>query len=94
MRADQVIIRPVLSEKTNALREENKYVFQVDARVNKIQVMDAVRELFNVHPVRCNVSTVKSKPRRVRYKAGRTATWKKAVVKLAPGETIEVFEGA
>ncbi len=94
MRADQVIIRPVLSEKTNALREESKYVFQVDPRVNKIQVMEAVRELFKVNPVRCNISTVKSKPRRVRYKSGRTATWKKAIVKLSPGETIEVFEGA
>ena len=64
------------------MREAGKYVFKVDTRANKIQVMDAVRRLFDVHPVACNIMTVKGKPKRVRYRKGYTATWKKAVVTL------------
>ncbi|MFO7782703.1 MAG: 50S ribosomal protein L23 [Spirochaetia bacterium] len=94
MDADKVIIEPVLTEKANALRETNQYVFRVDARANKIQIKSAIRELFGVHPVACNVLNVSRKPKRVRYKQGFTASWKKAVVTLSPGETISIFEGA
>lgn len=94
MDADKVIIEPVLTEKANALRETNQYVFRVDARANKIQIKSAIRELFGVHPVACNVLNVSRKPKRVRYKQGFTASWKKAVVPLSPGETISIFEGA
>jgi large subunit ribosomal protein L23 len=89
-----VLIEPVLSEKTNALREEGKYVFRVDARADKIMVKEAVRRIFKVHPVSCTIINVKAKPKRQRNKSGYTATWKKAVVRLAPKETIAVFEGA
>lgn len=91
---DQVIIAPVVTEKTNILRERGTYVFRVDARANKPQVMMAVRQLFNVHPVGCNVLIVKGKPKRQRYKLGITAKWKKAIVTLRPGEKIAQFEGA
>ncbi len=95
MDADKVIIEPVLTEKTNELRESSKYIFRVDSRANKIQIMDAVYKLFNVHPVSCNVINVKSKPKRLRYREeGKTATWKKAIITLVPGEKISIFEGA
>lgn len=94
MNHDAVIIEPVLSEKTNTLREEGKYVFKVDARASKIQIKEAVRVLFKVDPVSCNVMWVKAKPKRLRYRSGYTATWKKAIVRLKAGETIPLFEGA
>ena len=59
---DQVIIEPVLTEKANVLREQNRYVFRINPRANKIQVIEAVRTLFDVHPVKCNIINVKGKP--------------------------------
>ena len=91
---DQVIIEPVLTEKTNVLREQNKYVFRVDPRANKIQVIEAIKDLFDVHPVKCNIINVKGKPKRVRYRKGYTASWKKAVITLPESEKIALFEGA
>jgi large subunit ribosomal protein L23 len=93
MTVDQVLIEPVLSEKATVLREENKYVFRVHPDANKFQIKDAVNKLFGVKVVDCTVMNVYGKMKRVRYRAGRTSTWKKAIVKLAPGETIKVFEG-
>ena len=93
MSPDQVIIEPVLTEKTNALRESGQYVFRVNPRANKVEIKNAVRQLFGVHPVRCNVSVVKGKPKRARFQRGYTATWKKATVTLAEGESIAAFEG-
>lgn len=92
--ADQVIIAPVVTEKSNIMREVGKYAFRVDARANKPQIMQAVRQLFDVHPVSCNVMKVKGKPKRQRYALGKTAQWKKAVVTLRAGEKIAQFEGA
>jgi large subunit ribosomal protein L23 len=91
---ESVLIEPVLSEKANAMREEGKYVFRVDARATKTMIKEAVRRMFKVHPVSCSIVNVKAKPKRQRNRAGYTATWKKAVVRLAPKETIAVFEGA
>jgi large subunit ribosomal protein L23 len=90
---NSILIEPVLSEKTNALREEGKYVFKVDPRANKTMVKEAVRRIFNVHPISCTMSNVKAKPKRQRGRPGYTATWKKAVVRLSPNETIAMFEG-
>ena len=92
--AEQVILAPVVTEKTNIMREAGKYVFRVDSRANKPQIMLAVRELYAVHPVDCRVMRVKGKPKRQRYQLGLTAQWKKAVVTLRPGEKIAKFEGA
>ncbi|MBL8966275.1 MAG: 50S ribosomal protein L23 [Spirochaetaceae bacterium] len=94
MEYDSILIEPVLTEKSNVLRESGQFVFRVDARADKIQVMEAVRRMFQVHPVSCNMINVKSKPKRLRGRPGRTSTWKKAIVRLAPGETIKIFEGA
>lgn len=94
MEYDSILIEPVLTEKSNTMREVGQYVFHVDARADKTQVMEAVRRMFNVHPLDCKIINVKSKPKRLRGRAGRTATWKKAIVRLAEGEKIAVFEGA
>ncbi len=94
MDADQIIIEPLLTEKTNRLRESHMYAFRVDPRANKIQIRAAVRELFDVHPTDCHVINVKRKPKRVRYRKGYTASWKKAVVTLPANESIGIFEGA
>jgi large subunit ribosomal protein L23 len=90
---DRILIEPVLSEKANILREEGKYVFKVDPRATKIQIKEAVRRLFNVHPVSCTVMVVGGKPKRQRNRAGYTSTWKKAIVRLKKDEKIGVFEG-
>ena len=99
MRADQIIIEPVLSEKTNSAREGDikKYTFKVHMDSNKFQIRAAVKELFGVEPVDCNVMIVKGKPKYSRGKGGsilgNTGNWKKAVVTLAKGETIQAIEG-
>ncbi len=90
----QVIIRPVISEKSyNLIESEGQYTFQVDKRANKNQVKRAVEEAFDVRVEKVNTANVKSKPKRQGLTRGRTSTWKKAVVKLAEGERIELFEG-
>lgn len=94
MDADQVIIEPLLTEKTNQMREEHAYAFRVDSRANKLEIKKALETLFGVHPTQCRVVNVKGKPKRVRYRKGYTAGWKKAIVTLPPGESIGIFEGA
>ena len=90
---EKVLIEPVLSEKANGLREEGKYVFKVDPSATKIQIKEAVRKLFNVHPISCTVMVVGGKPKRLRNRAGYTSTWKKAIVRLPKDEKISLFEG-
>lgn len=94
MDADQIIIEPLLTEKSNRLREEQTYTFRVDPRANKLEIREALETLFGVHPTQCRVVNVKGKPKRVRYRKGYTASWKKAIVTLPPGENIGIFEGA
>ncbi|MBA3610584.1 MAG: 50S ribosomal protein L23 [Rubrobacteraceae bacterium] len=90
----QVIIRPVISEKSyNLIEGEGQYTFQVDRRANKNQIRHAIESAFDVSVAKVNTVNVKSKPKRQGLTRGRTAVWKKAVVKLGPGERIELFEG-
>ena len=93
MQYEDILIEPVLSEKANMLREEGKYVFKVAMSANKIQIKEAVRRLFNVHPISCNVMVVGGKPKRLRNRPGHTASWKKAIVRLPKDEKIGIFEG-
>jgi large subunit ribosomal protein L23 len=93
MTGDRIIIQPVVTEKTNIMRESHKYVFKVDARANKYQIMEAVRTQYNVHPLKCNVMRTATKPKRVRYRLGWTASWKKAIITISPEEKIAIFEG-
>ena len=93
MNYEQILIEPVLSEKANLLREEGKYVFKVDLRATKLQIKEAVRRLYNVHPIACNVMVVGGKPKRQRSRPGYTSSWKKAIVRLPKDEKISIFEG-
>ena len=90
---EDILLEPVLSEKANLLREQGKYVFKVDPAANKIQIKEAVRRLFNVHPISCTVMVVGGKPKRQRYRSGYTSSWKKAIVRLPKDEKISIFEG-
>ena len=90
---EEILIEPVLSEKATLLREEGKYVFKVHPDANKYEIKEAVRRLFNVKVIDCTVMNVGGKLKRVRTRPGRTSSWKKAIVRLAPGESIKVFEG-
>ena len=94
MDARQILIRPVVSEKTYALIADGKYTFRVDDRAHKTQIAAAVEEVFDVRVARVRTSKVRSKPKRRGLIKGRTRAWKKAIVQLAPGERIELFEGA
>ena len=94
MNPEQIVLKPILTEKSNGQREYGEYTFQVDPRANKVQIKQAVSQLFGVHAVTCRIINVKPKPKRTRTAKGRTASWKKAVVKLAEGERIAAFEGA
>jgi large subunit ribosomal protein L23 len=94
MDARNVLIRPVVSEKSYALIAEGKYTFRVDDRAHKTQIARAVEEIFDVSVAAVRTSKVRAKPKRRGLQRGRTRNWKKAVVQLAPGERIELFEGA
>ena len=89
-----VIIRPVISEKSYALIGEGKYTFRVHDRAHKTQIAHAVEEIFDVDVASVRTAKVRAKPKRRGLHRGRTRAWKKAVVQLAPGERIELFEGA
>jgi large subunit ribosomal protein L23 len=88
-----VLLRPIITEKTTVLTGQNKYVFEVDVRANKVQVKEAVQLAFNVRVSDVNTIKMKGKPRRFGRKVTRMPDWKKAVVTLVPGDKIELFEG-
>jgi len=96
-----IIVKPLLTEKTNALREgKNKqYAFKVDPRANKFQIREAVEKLFSVKTVSCAVVNVRGKEKTMGMRGGKRATgftssWKKAYVTLAENQKIDLFEGA
>jgi large subunit ribosomal protein L23 len=89
-----VLIRPVISEKSYALMGDGKYTFRVHERAHKTQIAQAVEEVFGVHVTEVRTAKVRAKPKRRGLQSGVTRSWKKAIVKLAPGERIELFEGA
>lgn len=88
-----VLIRPLITEKSTALAGQDKYVFEVDLRANKQQIKEAVELAFDVQVANVNTMRVKGKPRRFGRRITRRPDWKKAVVTLQPGHTIELFEG-
>lgn len=89
--AYEVIIRPIVSERSFDLMGQNKYTFEVAKSAPKEEIAAAVEKLFNVHVVKVNTINVSGKTKRVRYVAGQTRSWKKAIVTIADGETIELF---
>jgi len=87
----EVIIRPIVSERSYDQIEGNRYTFEVAKDANKIEIGQAIEDIFDVHVVSVNTLHVKPKKKRVRYQQGMTRSWKKAIVKLADGDTIELF---
>jgi large subunit ribosomal protein L23 len=87
----QVILRPIVSERSYDLIGDNRYTFEVAKQANKIEISQAVESIFGVKVLKVNTMSVKGKPKRVRYAKGYSRSWKKAIVTLAEGETIEAF---
>ena len=94
--AYEIILRPVISEKSMDESQRGKYTFAVHDDANKVQIAAAVEELFKVQVLDVNVLTTKAKEKRGGMRrsrvAGRTTPWRKAIVTLAPGQKIEFFE--
>lgn len=93
MNAHQIIVRPLITEKNTNLMTLNKYCFQVAQAANKQQIKQAIEEVFSVSVVNVHTMNVRGKLRRRGQKFGYTADWKKAIVTLAEGDRIELFEG-
>jgi large subunit ribosomal protein L23 len=91
---NEVLLAPVVTEKAYGLVDERKYSFRVHPDAHKTQVRQAVEQLFGVKVERVNISHVRSKPKRRGQIRGTKPGWKKAVVQLREGDTIEIFEGA
>ena len=91
--AREIIIKPVVTEKSVDLMQENKYCFKVAKDANKIEIKNAIEEIFKVTVVNVNTVNVHGKMKRMGRTQGLTASWKKAVVTLREGDSIEVFEG-
>ena len=92
MDMSQVIIRPVVSEKSFVLAEAGKYTFRVHDKAHKTQIRQAVEQLFDVKVTGVRTVSVKSKPKRRGVHAGRTRSWKKAIVQVREGDTIPIFQ--
>jgi large subunit ribosomal protein L23 len=92
--AHQIILAPIVSEKSYHGSVNGRYTFRVHDDAHKLQVRRAVEELFEVHVVRVNILKVQPKPKRRGAIKGKRPGWKKAIVQLKAGETIEVFQGA
>ncbi|TFH37447.1 MAG: 50S ribosomal protein L23 [Dehalococcoidia bacterium] len=93
MNLHDIIRRPLITEKATELQEQDKYVFEIARSANKVQVKGAVEKVFNVHVVDVNVVTVPGKMKRRGRRQVPTSPWKKAIVKLKPGDRIAYFEG-
>ena len=93
MNPRNVVIRPVVSEKSYALLAAGKYTFRVHDRAHKTQIRQAVEEIFGVRVLAVRTMNVKPKPKRRGHTSGHRRRWKKAVVQLHPDDTIELFEG-
>jgi large subunit ribosomal protein L23 len=91
---NEVLLAPVVTEKAYAQIDNNKYSFRVHPDAHKTQVRQAVEELFGVKVQRVNISMVQPKPKRRGLHRGTRPGWKKAVVQLRAGDTIEIFSGA
>jgi large subunit ribosomal protein L23 len=90
----QILIKPVVSEKSYNQITENRYTFRVHADAHKTQVRQAVEELFDVKVVAVNIVKMPPKPKRRGMIKGTKPGWKKAIVELKAGDKIEIFEGA
>lgn len=93
MEARDILIRPIVTEKSTALMGQGKYTFRVPLAATKIQIRQAVEQIFKVKVQAVNTMRYEGKLKRMGRTQGRRSDWKKAVVTLKPGEAIELFEG-
>ena len=93
MHVEDAILEPVVSEKGWEGQDERKYTFRVHPEVNKLEIGRAIERIFKVKLERVWTMSVRGKPRRTRfYQQGRRPDWKKAIVQLAPGQRIEIYQ--
>ncbi len=90
--ARDIIIAPIITEKSHNAMERGTYTFRVHPKATKADIHNAIEAIFKVKVVKVNTIALKGKPRRMGYHVGRTRSWKKAMVTLAPGQRIEFFE--
>lgn len=88
----QVVIRPVISEKSYVLSSAGKYTFRVHPDAHRTQIRQAVERMFDVKVVQVRTMSVKSKPKRRGLTRGRTRAWKKAIVEVAAGQSIPIYQ--
>ena len=93
MNFNDIIVQPVISEKSTDLALLNKYVFKVNIAANKIVIKKAIKHLFDVEPLNVNVIVSRGKEKRMRYRKGNRSAYKKAIVTLKKGDKIDVFAG-
>ena len=89
MDARSIIIRPVITERSYDLMEQNRYTFEVAKNAGKIEIAKAIEEIFDVHVIKVNTMNVSGKKKRVSYRSGLTRSWKKAIVTLQEGDSID-----
>lgn len=92
--AHDIIVRPIITEKSSRMMSQNKYTFEVLRGANKIEIRKAVEEVFKVKVSSVHTLSMHPKPKRMGRFSGRTRAWKKAIVTLLPGKRIEFFDGA
>ena len=88
-----ILLKPIVTEKTSAMMQDNKYTFKVALGANKTEIRQAVEAIFNVKVVNVNTIRVFGKTKRMGKSEGKRSDYKKAIVKLAEGNTIPIFEG-
>ena len=95
MIAEEVIIKPIVTERSSMGLQEGKYTFKVNKKATKVEIAKAVEKLFGVKVLKVNTMTVKGKTKRVRYQVGKTSDWKKAIVTIDtnPGEYTYLTKG-
>ena len=93
MHTFDILRRPVITEKSTDMQEEGRYTFEVPPEATKHQIKWAVEEAFSVRVVKVNTMNVKGKRKRFGPRVTLQKSWKKALVTLAPGQTITIFEG-
>jgi large subunit ribosomal protein L23 len=89
----KVLLKPVVSEKATSLAMQNKYVFIVNNKTNKLEVKKAIKELYNVNPISISMINVEGKAKRFGVTRGRRSDYKKAIITLEKGKTIHIHEG-
>ena len=88
-----ILRRPLVTEKSTLLQEQNRYSFEVSPQATKLEIKEAVQDAFNVKVTKVNTMTVQGKRKRFEPKFGQKKTWKKVIVTVSQGDSITIFEG-